>query len=158
MPNHRSTYEKWKAEALELQRKGFAHYYEFVPRGEIYYKMMAVCDFIVLPSTDETQSGTLARIIALNKPYITTAPMEGLTAQTLESEGGLLFTTKKMLRDKVIALACDEKLRLSLGENLRRYLDEVVSWNVVAKQYNEAYELAREASRSGIPVTLDLEF
>ncbi|MFW6115293.1 MAG: hypothetical protein ACOC6E_03245 [Thermodesulfobacteriota bacterium] len=55
---------------------------------------MGVCDFIVLPSTDETQSGTLARIIALNKPYITIAPMEGLTAQTLESEGGLLFTTK----------------------------------------------------------------
>jgi len=49
--------------------------------------MMGVCDFIVLPSTDETQSGTLARIIALNKPHITTAPMEGLTAQTLESGG-----------------------------------------------------------------------
>ncbi|MFW6181115.1 MAG: hypothetical protein ACOC8N_05145 [Spirochaetota bacterium] len=49
---------------------------------------MAICDFIVLPSTDETQSGTLARIIALNKPFITTAPVEGLTAQTLESEGG----------------------------------------------------------------------
>ncbi len=59
---------------------------------------MAVCDFIVLPSTDETQSGTLARIIALNKPFVTTAPMEGLTTQTLESEGGLLFTTKEMLR------------------------------------------------------------
>jgi len=62
--------------------------------------MMGVYDFIVLPSTDETQSGTLARIIALNKPYITTAPMEGLTAQTLESGGGLLlFTTKDMLKE-----------------------------------------------------------
>ena len=62
-----------------LEQKGLAHYYEFVPRGEQYYKMMAVCDFIVLPSIDETQSGTLARIIALNKPFITIAPMEGLT-------------------------------------------------------------------------------
>ena len=73
--------------------------------------MMGVYDFIVLPSTDETQSGTLARIIALNKPYITTAPMEGLTAQTLESGGGLLlFTTKDMLKEQVIRLACDERL------------------------------------------------
>jgi len=93
-PNHRADYEKYRGQVELLEKKGLAHYYEFVPRGEVYYKMMAVCDFIVLPSTDETQSGTLARIIALNKPYITTAPLEGLTAQTLESGGGLLFTTK----------------------------------------------------------------
>ncbi|MBN1843273.1 MAG: hypothetical protein JW883_13455 [Deltaproteobacteria bacterium] len=122
------------------------------------YKMMAVCDFMVLPSTDETQSGTLAGIIALNKPYITTAPMEGLTAQTLESEGGLLFTTKDMLKQKVIRLACQEQLRLKLGENLKCYLDEVVSWEVVAGLYNRAYELAREAKRTGQPVVLDPEF
>ena len=120
--------------------------------------MMAICDFIVLPSTDETQSGTLARIIALNKPYITSAPVEGLTAQTLESEGGLLFTTKEMLRQKVIRLAVDEKLRLELGENLKRYLDGVVCWEVVARQYVEAYKLARRAARTGQPVVLDLEF
>jgi predicted kinase len=84
--------------------------------------------------------------------------MEGLTAQTLESEGGLLFTTKQMLKDKVIQLAGDEHLRLSLGANLKRYLDEVVSWEIVARQYNQAYELAREATRTGRSVMLDPEF
>lgn len=157
-PNHLDDYKEWKSQILRLEQKGIAHYHEFIPRGEDYYKMMAICDFIVLPSTDETQSGTLARIIALNKPYITTAPLEGLTAQTLESEGGLLFTTKKMLREKVIRLACDEGLRLTLGENLRRYLDEVVSWEIVAKQYINAYELANESKRTGKPITLELEF
>ncbi len=157
-PNHLNQYEYWKTEALRLEQKGIARYYEFVPRGEVYYKMMAVCDFIVLPSTDETQSGTLARIIALNKPYITTAPMEGLTAQTLESDGGLLFTTKKMLRERVIELACNEDLRMELGENLKKYLDEVVSWEVVASSYNRAYEMARQAKQNGKPLVLDLEF
>lgn len=157
-PDHRQDYEDWKSAVQVLAGKGMAHYYEFVPRGDAYYKMMAVCDFIVLPSVDETQSGTLARIIALNKPYITTAPLEGLTAQTLESEGGLLFTTKEMLRRKVIRLATDERLRFELGENLRRYLDNVVSWDVVARQYNEAYELAGQAVRTGKPVVLDMEF
>jgi glycosyltransferase involved in cell wall biosynthesis len=157
-PNHKSDYERWKTETQVLEQKGLAHYYEFVPRGDTYYKMMAVCDFIVLPSTDETQSGTLARIISLNKPYITSAPMEGLTAQTLESEGGLLFTTKEMLKEKVIRLACDEKLRMNLGNNLKRYLDEVVSWEVVANQYNEAYKLARESSKTGHHVKLPAEF
>ncbi len=157
-PNHLTDYENYLEQLAALEKKGLAHYFEFIPRGEIYYKVMAVCDFIVLPSTDETQSGTLARIIALNKPYITTAPMEGLTAQTLESEGGLLFTNKKMLKDQVIRMACDEKLRLKLGENLKEYLDHVVSWDLVAKQYNEAYELARQSIASGQAVVLPLEF
>jgi 1,2-diacylglycerol 3-alpha-glucosyltransferase len=157
-PNHRRDYEDWKGQVELLERKGHAHYYEFIPRGDVYYKVMAVCDFIVLPSVDETQSGTLARIIALNKPYITTAPMEGLTAQTLESEGGLLFTTKDGLREKTIRLACDEDLRMRLGENLKRYLDNVVSWEVVARQYSEAYELAREAKKTAQPVVLAPEF
>ncbi|GAB4342703.1 MAG: hypothetical protein Kow0099_20440 [Candidatus Abyssubacteria bacterium] len=157
-PQHKEDYHEWKTEVEILADKGIAHYHEFIPRGEEYYKLMAVCDFIVLPSIDETQSGTLARIIALNKPFITTAPMEGLTAQTLESEGGLLFTTKEMLKRKVIQLACDERLRFVLGENLKRYLDTVVSWELVARQYNEAYKLARKACRSGNPVVLEPEF
>lgn len=157
-PAHKKDYERWKEEALLLEKKGIAHYYEFVPRGDEYYKVMAVCDFIVIPTVDETQSGTLARVIALNKPFITTAPMEGLTAQALESEGGLLFTNKALLKKKVIELACDEKLRLTLGENLRRYLDEVVSWEIVVRQYSEAYELARWSCEKKEPVVLDLEF
>ncbi|MFX0186448.1 MAG: glycosyltransferase [Candidatus Hodarchaeota archaeon] len=157
-PNHKKDYEMWKSQILELQDKGLAYYYEFIPRGDLYYKVMAICDFIVLPTIDETQSGTLARIISLNKPYITSAPMEGLTAQTLENEGGLLFTTKKMLKDKVVQLACDENLRLKLGENLKKYLDNTVSWEIVAQQYNYAYELARKAKRTGKPVMLEKEF
>jgi len=157
-PNHKLDYDKYRNSVEVLEKKGLAHYYEFVPRGDVYYKMMAVCDFIVLPSTDETQSGTLARIIALNKPYVTTAPMEGLTAQTLESRGGMLFTTKDMLKRHVIELACNENARLRMGENLKYYLDTTVSWDVVAAQYNEAYALAEQATRTGKPVQLPKEF
>ncbi len=156
-PNHRRDYEKYKGEVSLLEKQGLAHYYEFVPRGDIYYKVMACCDFVVLPSVDETQSGTLARIIALNKPYITTAPMEGLTAQTLESGGGLLFTNKQMLKEEVLKLATDENLRFELGENLRTYLETTVSWDVVVGQYDEAYELARSAV-AGRKVEIPLEF
>ncbi|HOJ43092.1 MAG TPA: hypothetical protein PK800_03135 [Syntrophorhabdaceae bacterium] len=151
-------YEKYRAQVEFLAKKGLAHYYEFIPRGEMYYKVMAVCDFIVIPSIDETQSGTLARVIALNKPFITTAPMEGLTAQAIESEGGLLFTTKEMLKRNVIRLACDEHLRFELGENLKRYLENVVAWEKVVNQYDEAYDLANKAKKKGIKVELPLEF
>jgi glycosyltransferase involved in cell wall biosynthesis len=156
-PNDPPDRQKHRPVAELVAVKAPARYYEFVPRGGLYDRMMAVCDFIVLPAIDETQLGTLARVIALNKPYITSAPMGGLTAQTLDSDGGLLFTTKDMLRRHVIELACNESARLRLGENLRRYLDQVVSWDVVAGQYGLAYELARRAQRTGKRAELPLE-
>lgn len=157
-PNDTCNYQKYIQEIELLEQKGIAHYYEFIPRGEIYYKVMAVCDFIVLPSVDETQSGTLARIIALNKPYITTAPMEGLTVQTLDSNGGLLFTTKQMLREKVVRLASDKNLREIFSKNLKKYLDEVVSWEIVAQKYKYSYKLARLKKIKSIEVNLPPDF
>ncbi len=119
---------------------------------------MAICDFIVLPSLDETQSGTLARVISLNKPFITTAPMEGLTAQTVESEGGLLFTSHKSLKKNVLKLATNENLRIELGTNLKEYLDTVVSWEVVVKQYLKAYRLAIRKVQKGVSIYIRPEF
>jgi hypothetical protein len=63
-----------------------------------------------------------------------------------------------MLKDAVVELACNEVRRMQMGENLKQYLDNVVSWNVVAEQYNEAHALARQATQSRKPVMLPLEF
>jgi len=157
-PAHLEDYNNYKKSLEILENKGVAHYYEFIPRGDIYYKVMAVCNIIVLPTVDETQSGTLARIISLNKPYITTAPLEGLTAQTLENEGGLLFTDKAMLKEKVIKLVCDKDLRNTFSNNLKKYLNEVVSWEIIAKKYKRAYMLARLQKIKGEEVNLPPDF
>ena len=69
-------------------------------------------------------------------------PLEGLTAQTLESEAGLLFTNEATLRRALLHLMCDAHLRTVLGDNAARYLRDVVSWDVVAQQYLAAYEHA----------------
>ncbi len=157
-PNDLAEYERYVSEVKLLEEKGIGHYYRFTPRGDIYYKVMGICDFIVLPTVDETQSGTLARIIALNKPYITTAPLEGLTAQTLQNGGGLLFTNKQMLREHILRLATDEALRWELGFKLYRYLMNVVSWEVVAEQYEEAYRAADAEVRRGERIDIPPEF
>jgi glycosyltransferase involved in cell wall biosynthesis len=108
----------------------------------VYYQVMGSCDVVALPSVDETQSGTLARIFALNRPYVTSAPVEGLTAQTLESEAGLLFTNEATLRRALLHLMCDAPLRAVLSANGARYVRDVVSWDLVAQQYLAAYERA----------------
>ena len=63
-----------------------------------------------------------------------------------------------MLRRHVIELACNESARMRMGTNLKEYLDKIVNWDVVADQYNQAYELAREAQKTGKPVQLPMEF
>jgi glycosyltransferase involved in cell wall biosynthesis len=157
-PEHLHEFEKYVHQVKLLEEKGLGHFFQFIPRGEIYYKVMAICDFVVLPTIDETQSGTLARIIALNKPYITTAPLEGLTAQTVESEGGLLFTSKAILRKKILELATSEALRMRLGNNLKKYLDEVVNWERIANEYARAYKAANDFIHKGKKVEFAPEF
>lgn len=157
-PNHRRDYELYVGQLRELERRHMARYFPFVPRGDIYYKVMAICDFVILPSIDETQSGTLARIIALNKPYLTTAPMEGLSSQTVSSEGGLLFTDMPSLKRGIMRLATSEKVRWKLGENLKRYLDDAVSWEVVADKYYQAYAMAADAKQGTASVDIPAEF
>lgn len=141
-----------------VERNGKVKFYEFIPNGEIDYQLLAICDFIILPSFDETHTSTLARIIALNKPYITTAPMEELTSQTVESKGGLLFSNIETLKDAITRLATNEPLRFMLGGNLKKYLQNVVSWENVVKKYIHAYQLASNEVRNKVPVTIPFNF
>jgi glycosyltransferase involved in cell wall biosynthesis len=141
-PDDTEFFHACRDKALALEARGLARYVEFDPRGEPYYLMMGCYDAVALPSLDETQSGTLARIFALAKPYITAAPLEGLTSQTVESEAGLLFSNQATLRRGLLRLMTQADLRAALAENARAYLHEVVSWDVVAEQYLDAYAAA----------------
>jgi glycosyltransferase involved in cell wall biosynthesis len=146
-PNDTAFFEMCRAKAQTLEQRGIARYVEFDPRGDVYYEMMACFDAVALPSLDETQSGTLARIFALGKPYITSAPQEGLTSQTVESEAGLLFSNEATLRRGLLRLMTNAELRAELSANARSYLQQVVSWDVVAEQYLDAYAMAAAKMR-----------
>ncbi len=141
-PGDTKFFHECRDKARALEAKGLARWVEFDPRGEPYYTMMACYDAVALPSLDETQSGTLARIFALAKPYITSAPVEGLTSQTIESEAGLLFSNAATMRRGLLRLMTQSDLRAELSANARRYVQEVVSWDVVAEQYLDAYAMA----------------
>ena len=84
--------------------------------------------------------------------------MEGLTEQTVESEGGLLFSSKETLKKNVLRIATDENLRITMGNNLFKYLNEVVSWEIIARQYLEAYRLAAKKVREKRKIYIRPEF
>ncbi len=154
-PSHEFFFRKCRDKALALQNHGFARYIEFDPRGDPYYTTMGCFDAVALPSLDETQSGTLARVFAMAKPYVTSAPVEGLTSQTVESEAGLLFSNEATLRRNLLRLMTRPDIRAKLSANARAYVREVVSWDVVAEQYLDVYAMAaaRVAVAHRVPVT-----
>jgi len=45
-----------------------------------------------------------------------------------------------------------------LSDNLKRYLNEVVSWNIIAKKYKKAYILARLQKLRGEEIDLPPDF
>ena len=120
------------------------HAYEFVPQPDTCDKLLGICDFAVLPCTDASQADNLARIIALNKPYVAASEGDHGPAAC----GRLTFRDEAGLREAVLGLACDEHLRLRLGEQLRCYVDHVADWKLVTRQYAQAYSLARRDAYS----------
>ena len=157
-PDHLEDFQKYRTDIEILEKKGLAHYYEFIPRGDIYYKIMALCDFIVLPSTDETQSGTLARIIALNKPFITTAPMEGLTAQTWKAEQVSFFHDQEGLSAESDPAGMAIRISDSSWAKSEIVSGEFVSWEVVSSQYDQAMNWPAKRKGRLARIELPLEF
>ena len=142
---HRKAHDEYMALLKPLEERGLARFYRFIPRNSEYYEVMSIADLVILPSVDETQSGTLARIIALNKPYVT-FNLEGLGLQTVESGGGLLATDRENLIDRIADLAANPKLRRDCSRRQANYLRTRVGWkSVVGRLYREAYQTARES-------------
>ena len=50
------------------------------------------------------------------------------------------------------------KITMTKYNEMKKYLENVVSWTVVARQYNEAYELARNAVKTGKKSEFPQEF
>ncbi|MDP6652627.1 MAG: hypothetical protein QGF90_11055, partial [Gammaproteobacteria bacterium] len=68
------------------------------------------------------------------------------------------FTSKAGLRQQALRLACSERLRMKLGNNLRKYLEDTVSWEVVTDQYLRAYHLSVSRRRANRNIYVRPEF
>ena len=86
-----------------------------------------------------------------------------LLSQKLQKKIFILTSQKKKYEDALESIQDDViawgafRIRSALSTT-KNYLDAVVSWDVVAEQYNQAYELARSSQQSGKGVVLPLEF
>jgi len=94
-------------------------------------------DIVVYPSRFATESGALIMALSYGKAVLAS----NLPPFREKEKLGALMTFKdvKDLRRKIKRLLKDEKLRRSLEEGARKYV-ESTSWNIVAKRHIELYQ------------------
>jgi len=99
------------------------------------------CDIFVFPSLQESFGLVLLEAMAAGKPVIASdiGPIREIVRNGVE---GFLTTPKNPheLAEKIITLLTDDELRLKMGMNAKKRVEENFTWKVVAKRTLHLYK------------------
>jgi starch synthase len=120
----------------------------YIPNEEVS-GLFQRASIIVLPYIEGTQSGVLATALALGKP--TVATRVGCFEETIEDgQNGLLVNPGETegLSKAILELLTNEALRKDIGKRAKKYSDEFLQWDPIAKVTLESYqEILEDASK-----------
>lgn len=108
---------------------------------ENLYKYYQNCDIFVLPSLSESFGQVLIEAMACGKPCIA-SNITGPNEIVLHNKTGYLFEPKNVteLTKYISILIEDEKLRIKLGKNARKIVEEKYDWKKITEKYCKIYE------------------
>lgn len=104
---------------------------------EKYYQL---CDIYVHPSLSETFPFAIKEAMSVGRPIVATKV--GFTDEHLKNGvHGYLIPPKdpKALADAVLKLLENEALRYKMGLTARKYIEENLQWDIIAKKWYEVY-------------------
>ena len=95
-------------------------------------------DIAAFPYSLGAQSGVMAHSFAFGIPVIT-SDLPAFERVVKESGGGFSAKNNEDYVDKIVKLLTDDKLRKQCSENIKRYVKEEISWEIVAKKTLSVY-------------------
>ena len=104
------------------------------------------CDIVVLPSREEANPRVVLEAFQFGKPVIATR-VGGTPELITNNENGLLVASESPLElaNAILELAGDPELRNKLGENGKRFLESMPTWEDLAddiyKEYLSMYKI-----------------
>jgi glycosyltransferase involved in cell wall biosynthesis len=134
----------WKGRLMKLSRElGLGEVVEFLgykSREEVW-KYCVSCDFMVAPSTHHESFGlVVVEAMASGRPIIAT-DVTGFNEVFVEGTGFLIPPRDVgALREKILLLARDRKLREEMGRRAREEAVRRYSWKEVADRTLEVYD------------------
>jgi glycosyltransferase involved in cell wall biosynthesis len=111
-------------------------------------ELYAACEFFVLASVWEPFGMVFCEAMASGKPAIGTSI--GGIPEIIQEDSGLLFESRnwQQIKESMLKLLRDEKLRKRMGANARRRCEKNFTWDLSAKGYEELYgSILAERSR-----------
>jgi len=107
-------------------------------REEFYQKLKSF-DILVLPYLSESQSGVLAHAFATHTPAVVT-DIEGLGYEIKKSKAGIAVKNDKELKNAIINLMKNPRLRKKMEENAKKYVKYYSGWSIIARKTLEIYQ------------------
>lgn len=106
---------------------------------ETFDTVVSAADVVALPYKISSQSGILAHALAFGRPVVVsdTPAMEQAMGR---SGAGFVCSTAEDFAGAVVRLLSEPKLWEALSKNARRYVRDVVSWDLVADRHMAVYE------------------
>jgi glycosyltransferase involved in cell wall biosynthesis len=118
---------------------------------------LAAADLLVAPYKDASQSGVLAHTASVHTPCLA-RDLEGLGAFCRDANQALIPFTDDVhadmavMAERVVEIMNDEGARGRMKRDMAGYVRDVISWEHVARRYDEIYGEAAETA-SGAPET-----
>lgn len=107
-------------------------------------ELYAACEFFALASVWEPFGMVFCEAMASGRPVIGTEV--GGIPEIIQEDSGLLFESRNVqeIKDRMLRLLRDDKMRRAMGVNARRRCERNFTWELSAKGYEELYSKVLE--------------
>lgn len=123
-----------------LERRSFIVINRFIPYSE-GAKLFSICNVVVLPYIEGSQSGVIHPAYAFKKPVVVTN-VGSFPEIVDDCITGFVVPPRdpKGLAERITLLLENEKLRKKMGENAYKKLKTDLSWDKISKEIVKIYE------------------
>jgi glycosyltransferase involved in cell wall biosynthesis len=101
--------------------------------------ILSASDVVGLPYETGAQSGILAQCYAFNKPVVT-SNLLSFKKSIEQSGGGLICESDEDFINGIIKIINDKNLQRKFQDNIKHYVENQVSWQIVAEAHINVYQ------------------
>lgn len=99
------------------------------------FDLMSAADILIQPSPNESFSITLLESLLCKTPVLVNGKCEVLKGHCMRSNAGLWYENYDEFETCLDLLLSDKKLRMKMGENGKKYVEENYSWPKIGEKY-----------------------
>ncbi len=133
----------YKQKTIELDLEDNVEFKGFLTDDEVieYY---ATSELFILPSISSLQEGfgiVVLEALSCKTPVIST-DIVGVADDVIKTNSGIIIPPKDThkLTESIIEILSDEQLRVTMGENGRKLVQDKYEWSKIARSIHDLYE------------------